>query len=104
MELNDLGQDDIFDVESLSHSSCKRSRALNLSDRSQIFLKEKKKKKKDNIDFILIFLFQYAEVLPGNCPTQIFMNVRPRSSIAFAQRITSLNEFYHAHGTQVFNE
>lgn len=47
MELNDLGQDDIFDVESLSHSSCKRSRALNLSDRSQIFLKRKKKQTKN---------------------------------------------------------
>lgn len=48
MELNDLGQDDIFDVEILSHSSCKRSRALNLSDRSQIFLKTKRKTPKIN--------------------------------------------------------
>lgn len=109
MELNDLGQDDIFDVESLSHSSCKRSRALNLSDRSQIFLKTKKNPKNKpnqtkNIDFILLFLLQYAKVLPGNCPTQIFMHVRPWSFIAFAQRITSFNEFYHAHGTRVFNE
>jgi len=40
MELNDLGQDDIFDVESLSHSSSKRSRALKLSDRSKILKKK----------------------------------------------------------------
>lgn len=97
-----------FDVESLSCSSCKRRCALNLSDRSQIHLNKKKTQpnqtKQKTIDLILIFLLQYTDVLPGNCPTQIFMNVRPQSFIAFAQRITSFNEFYHAHGTQVFNE
>lgn len=53
-------------------------------------VKEKQNKTKLNhwVYFnILIFLFQYAEVLPGNCPTQIFMNVRLWSSIAFARRL-----------------
>jgi len=51
MELNDLGQDDIFDVESISHSSCKRNRALNLSDRSQILKKKSKTTVYFNISF-----------------------------------------------------